>query len=95
MQNIVTIKILGREYKVRTIGDDNYLQSLSNYINTSVAHVQRQGTAVSTMELMAVVLLNVADEVHKTRSELEDTKNDIDMRINDMIAKIDNVLRLP
>lgn len=93
MQNSVSIRILGQEYKVRTRGDHDYVQALSKYINDMVADVQRQGNAVTTMELMAVVMLNMADEVKRTQSELESLKETIKTRMGQLIDHIDAGLR--
>lgn len=54
-----------------------------------VAHVQRQGNAVTTMDVIAVVLLNMADDVQKTRAELESLRKTLDQRHREMIARID------
>jgi hypothetical protein len=58
-----------------------------------VADVQRQGNAVTTMELMAVVMLNMADEVKRTQSELESLKETIKTRMGQLIDHIDAGLR--
>lgn len=89
MQNSISIRILGQEYKVRTKGDDDYVQALSRYINDMVADVQRQGNVVTTMDVIAVVMLNMADEVKKTRSELESLRNTLEERCQSLIEKID------
>lgn len=89
MQNSISIRILGQEYKVRARGDDDDVQALSRYINDMVAHVQRQGNAVTTMDVIAVVLLNMADDVQKTRAELESLRKTLDQRHREMIARID------
>lgn len=89
MQNSISIKILGQEYKVRARGDHAYVQALSQYINEMVADVQRQGSAVTTMDVIAMTMLNMADDVNKTRTELQSFKETLDKRCSQLIDKID------
>ena len=89
MQNSISIKILGQEYKVRTRGDHAYVQALSQYINEMVADVQRQGKAITTMDVIAMTMLNMADDVNRTRTELQSFKETLDKRCRQLIEKID------
>ena len=89
MQNSISIRILGQEYKVRTRGDNDHVQALSQYINDMVSEVQRQGNAVTTMDVIAIVMLNMADEVKKTRAELESLRYTLERRYQALIEQID------
>jgi len=89
LQNSISIRILGQEYKVRTSGDHAYVQALSQYINEMVADVQRQGKAVTTMDVIAITMLNMADDVNKSRTELQSLKETLDKRFSQLIEKID------
>ena len=89
MQDTVNIRILGQEYKVKTGGDDKRIQSLSRYVNEKVLDVQHSGNAISTMELVAVVMLNMADDVMNAKAELQTYKETIAGRIDQLIHNID------
>ena len=89
LQNSVSIKIFGQEYKVKSRGDDDYIQSLSRYIEEMVDDVQRQGNAVTTSDLVAMVMLNMADENRKTKTELESLKEILNIRIGQLIDRIE------
>ncbi len=91
MYNTVTILILGQEYKVKAGGDADHIQSLSRYINEKVFDVQQRGTAVTTTELVAMVMLHMADDVAKTRQELETVKSSVTEKIERLIEHIDKV----
>ena len=90
LQNSISLKIFGNEYKVKSRGDDDYIQSLSRYIDEMVDEVQKQGNAVTTSDLIAMVMLNMADEVKKTRTELESLKETVNVRIGQLIDRMDN-----
>ena len=93
MYDTVTIQILGQEYKVRAAGDKSHIQSLSRYINEKVLDVQQKGTAVTSTELVAMVMLHMADDVAKTRQELETLKCTFTEKIDRLIAQIDKATK--
>jgi cell division protein ZapA (FtsZ GTPase activity inhibitor) len=93
LYDTVTIQILGQEYKVKAAGDKSHIQSLSRYINEKVYDVQQRGTAVTTTELVAMVMLHMADDVAKTRQELEIVKRTFTEKIDQLIAHIDKATR--
>jgi len=89
LRDTVNIRILGQEYKVKAGGDENRIQSLSRYINEKVLDVQHSGNAISTMELVVVAMLNMADDVLNVRTELKTYKETIEHRIEKIIHNID------
>jgi cell division protein ZapA (FtsZ GTPase activity inhibitor) len=91
LHDTVTIQILGQEYKVKAGGNSDHIQSLSRYINEKVFDVQQRGTAVTTTELVAMVMLHMADDVAKTRQELEILKSSVTEKIEQLIEHIDKV----
>lgn len=90
MHGTVTIRILGQEYKVKAGGNEEHIQSLSRYVNQKVFDVQQQGRAISTMELVAIVMLDLADEVSKAKSELSEYRQSVSGKIDQLIDTIDS-----
>jgi len=88
----IRLNILGHEYRVKVKGDQGYLQELSRYIDSKVEEVQRLKTAVSTKDLIALVMLNMADEVAQARKELDELKLEADSRLRKLIDYIDKYL---
>ena len=76
---------------MKAVGDKSHIQSLSRYINEKVFDVQQRGTAVTTTELVAMVMLHMADDVAKTRQELEIVKSSVTEKIEHLIEHIDKV----
>jgi cell division protein ZapA (FtsZ GTPase activity inhibitor) len=93
VHDTVTIKILGQEYKVKAGGNANHVQSLSKYINEKVFNVQQRGTAVTTTELVAMVMLHMADDVAQARSELETFKSAITDKVDHLIEDIERATK--
>jgi cell division protein ZapA (FtsZ GTPase activity inhibitor) len=90
LHGTVTIRILGQEYKIKAGGNEEHIQSLSRYVNQKVFDVQQQGRAISTMELVAIVMLDLADEVSKAKSELREYRESVSGKIDQIIKKIDS-----
>jgi cell division protein ZapA (FtsZ GTPase activity inhibitor) len=90
LHGTVTIRILGQEYKVKAGGNEEHIQSLSRYVNQKVFDVQQQGRAISTMELVAIVMLDLADEVSKAKSELKEYRESVSGKIDQLIHTIDS-----
>ncbi|MBN1634949.1 MAG: cell division protein ZapA [Deltaproteobacteria bacterium] len=89
MHESVTIKIFGQEYKVRSGGSEDHVRELSKYIDSMVLDVQRRRNAATTMELVALVMLNMADDVARTKAELEKMQETLNNRIKQLIDKIE------
>lgn len=84
---------MGQEYKVKTGGNEEHVQSLSRYVNEKVLDIQQKGSAVSTMELATMVMLNLADDVAKARSELRNYKESVFRKADQLIDNIDNGMK--
>ncbi|HNQ86801.1 MAG TPA: cell division protein ZapA [Deltaproteobacteria bacterium] len=93
MYDTVTIQILGQEYTVRAGGDERHIQSLSRYINEKVFDIQQRGKAVTTTELVAMAMLHMAEDVAKTRQELETLRRTVSERIGHLIEHIETATR--
>ncbi len=93
MHNTVTIQILGQEYKVKAEGNANHIQSLSRYINEKVLDVQQKGMAVTTTELVAMVMLHMADDLAKSRQELDILKNMVTQKADSLINQIEKATK--
>ena len=93
MLDTITIRLLGQEYKVKTGGNEEHIQSLSRYVNQKVFDVQQKGSAISTMELVAIVMLDLADEVVKAKSELREYKETVSEKVDQLIENIESKSR--
>jgi len=66
---------------------------LSRYVNEKVLDIQQKGSAVSTMELATMVMLNLADDVAQARSELMKYKESVSRKVDQLIDDIDNGMK--
>ncbi len=66
---------------------------MSRYVNEKVLDIQQKGSAVSTMELATMVMLNLADDVAQARSELMKYKESVSRKVDQLIDDIDNGMK--
>jgi cell division protein ZapA (FtsZ GTPase activity inhibitor) len=93
LHSTITIRLLGQEYKVKTGGNEERILSLSHYVNQKVLDVQQKGSAISTMELIAMVMLDLADELDRAKSELRDYKESVSEKVDQLLTNIDTESR--
>lgn len=56
------IKFLGREYNIKSDKDEAYIQRLYQYIEEKAQDALSSTSAVSSMDVAVLTLLNVADD---------------------------------
>ncbi len=78
----VKVRIIGREYTIRGHGNKEYVEELADFINEKAEEIRQRARVVSTVDILALTLLNVADELvqlkkleqKKSRAREEDTE---------------------
>lgn len=78
---------------MRAGGDEGHIQSLSRYINEKVLDIQQKGKAVTTTELVAMAMLHMADDVARSRRELEALRRTVTDRIGAMIEHMEQATK--
>ena len=61
----VTIKILGKEYRVRSDGDDAHLQEVASYLDATLQEIRR--STPDTQDAAVLAALNMASELLQMR----------------------------
>lgn len=65
----VKVRIVGREYTIRGHGNKQYLEELAQFINDKANEIKEKTSVVSTLDVMTLTLLNVADELLQLRKK--------------------------
>ncbi|MCH9769562.1 MAG: cell division protein ZapA [Gammaproteobacteria bacterium] len=92
-ENIVAVKILDRNYKIKCPADEAYeLQEAAEYLNTEI-HKLRHGTQSSNIEgVTTVTALNVCHQLILLKKQQNKTIEDMHQKIRDLQEKIQNFL---
>ena len=83
------MRLFGREYSIRGHGDKNYIQKVSDYIIERSETIQRQASAVSTLDLVILTLLNITDEMFQDKEAKERTIRELEEKTDRLLKSID------
>ncbi len=86
----VTIRLFGRDYVVRGLGDQEYAQRLADYISDKTDDIGRKTHVVSTRDLVALTLLNVTDEYFRYKLVKEQALKDLEEKAQRLLQALDN-----
>ena len=64
---VVTVNIRGQEFRIRTDDDEAALQRVANYLDDTMATVERQTGTVDSLQLALLSALNLARELVELR----------------------------
>jgi cell division protein ZapA len=86
------VRLFGREYSIRGHGDKNYIQKVSDYIIERSETIQRQASAVSTLDLVILTLLNITDEMFQDKEAKERTIRELEEKTDRLLRTIDRTV---
>jgi cell division protein ZapA len=88
-----TVEILGREYKIKGVADESYIQSVARYVDEKMREVS-QATALPSQDRLAILAaLNIADELFQYRQESAQSFSSIERKAANLISMIDDGMR--
>jgi cell division protein ZapA (FtsZ GTPase activity inhibitor) len=95
-RNSVTIKLAGKEYRLRSEASEEELQRVAVYVEQAMQRIRERTDTVDSQDTALLTALNLAREVLHLREKgevvQEFSEADADDRIRGMIEKIEAVL---
>ena len=95
-RNSVTIKLAGKEYRLRSEASEEELQRVAVYVEQAMQRIRERTDTVDSLDTALLTALNLAREVLHLREKGEVVQElseaDADNRIRGMIEKIEAVL---
>ena len=90
--SIITVKIFGREYKIKGHAERNYIQSMAKYVDGKMRELSGGSTPSSQDRLAILAALNIADELFQERNKASDTLSSVERRADQLITLLDEGL---
>lgn len=91
--NSTTVEIFGREYRIKGIADEAYIQNVAHYVDDKMKEMSR-GTSLPSQDRLAILAaLNIADELFQIRQSSTDGLADIERRTDRLIEMLDESLQ--
>lgn len=95
-RNSVTIKLAGKEYRLRSEASEEELQRVAVYVDQAMQRIRERTDTVDSQDTALLTALNLAREVLQLREDGELVQDfleaDVDKRLRGMIEKIEAVL---
>jgi cell division protein ZapA len=95
MSKTIKIEILGNSYPVRVEGgeEERYVKRLARYVDSRMRKLAPAGSQVLSTKLAVKAALNIADELHKLKSESELSNKKTKEREKKLIKLLEQGLR--
>ncbi len=89
----LTIKILGREYRVMCpAGEEKALTLSAHYLDERMQEVKNSGKVIGIDRIAVMVALNMTHELLSYKPQVKDQFNSMVSRLDSMKSKIDEML---
>ena len=92
-KNATTVEIFGREYKIRGVADEQYIQEVAGYVDKKMREVSAGSSLPSQDRLAILAALNIDDELFQERKQLVDVQTDIEQKAHKLISILDQNLQ--
>jgi len=64
---LVEVTICNAHYTIKTDADEAYIQSIARYVNSKVEEIQNKTKSVSTINVIILAALNIADDLFREK----------------------------
>jgi len=76
-KNKIEVKIQGKEYVVRGIESDEYMQKIALYIDKKMNEVSKSNHKLNTAMIAVLTAINVADDLFKTHEGYKEAQREL------------------
>lgn len=89
MARLVEVTIGNSQYTIKTDADEAYIQTIARYLNSRIEEVEKKTKSVSTLNVIILSALNIADDLFRERSKERRYLKDIENRSRNLVAMIE------
>lgn len=90
METVHTVRVLGRDLKIRSTASAEVVREVETYLNAKVEEVDRALKGGDTLSVAILTLLNIAESYLSLRRSLTESQ-DQDQRMSELIKRLDNI----
>jgi cell division protein ZapA len=90
--NVTTVQIFGREYKIKGHADKGYIERMAKYVDGKMKELATNSSLPSIDKLAILTALNIADELFQERTKSSKTKSSVEEKADQMISVIEESL---
>ena len=90
MAGYITINILGKEYRIKSEVEDDYVNQMADYLNQKVDEVLKTTKTVATLNILVLAAMNIANDYFLTKKINEELIATVETKSGDLIDYIDS-----
>ena len=89
---LIQVEIYGQSYNLRGGGDPAYIQELATYVDARMNEISAGSSTVDSLKVAILAALNIADEYHQIRREVEKQRMEVAVRTAEWERMLDGAL---
>jgi cell division protein ZapA len=89
----IRVVIYDQEYFMRGDLNQEYIQTLAQYLDTKMRSIAERTRTVDTLRVAILAALNVADEYHQLKARYEQATQDMDQKVGECTEALDQILK--
>jgi len=86
---LVEVTICNAHYTIKTDADEAYIQSIARYVNSKVEEIQNKTKSVSTINVIILAALNIADDLFREKDRNRKYMKKVEDQSKDLIDMIE------
>lgn len=91
---VVTIKLAGKEYRIRSDANEEWLQRVASYVDEAMQNIRERTDTIDSLDIALLAALNLAREVLNLKNQMTIGEEPVsNARVRDLIEQIE--LELP
>ena len=91
-ETLTQVEIYGQNYTLRGDGDTPYVQELASYVNGKMNEITQSSAVVDSLKVAILAALNIADEYHQLKREVEKQRLDFAVRASEWERLLDSTI---
>ncbi|PIR20197.1 MAG: hypothetical protein COV45_07620 [Deltaproteobacteria bacterium CG11_big_fil_rev_8_21_14_0_20_47_16] len=85
----VEVSIMGQKFMVRSDSDDNYVVEVANLVNKKINEIISKTKSAPSLNVVLLAAMNIADEFLKYKGKKDQSFQQVERKIAQMIEFID------
>ena len=78
--SVTTVKIFGREYKIKGFADEKYIVKVAKYVDEKMKELSTSSSMMAQDRLAILAALNIADELFQENKKSTETLSSVEER---------------
>ena len=84
----IKVIIFGKDYEIKGHQDEEYIQTLASYVNSTMQNIATQTGTISLERIAILTALNIADEMHKERQQFDEYIQKLEQELQDALNAV-------